>query len=1623
MAPGASALLEPRILHALPGRLRVHLPQWDREGNALEAAVARTPGVRRAHASATTGNLLIEYDAAAVDEAGILALARSLQRGGAATRPGGRPDDVSPAVRASPADLPHAVTHQEGETTRARIAVRGVDRNPALAHTVVTALRSRFPGTRVTASALTGRVLVEFRAADISLQDLIATVADLEMPEFPGEDRPGHPLDPAPLFQTSARLIGASLGLAVVATRQARGGPAGFLPAARVAGILSIVQSLPPVRNALSKALGPDRAALAMTVPTIVAMTFSGSALGLLLAAAESLRLLTEIRARRDAWSRYEAQLEDGATGAVGSHVRMEGGDVARENGVVVEGSGFAEGEDGEPHPVAPGSRVTAGAVLTGGPFVVELLGGSPFSPSQRPCPVTPSLHDQYLRYAPPVALAYAAVTALVTGSAGRTLVAMLLVNQRAAVVGAECADTAAATRVLRAGVTVVGTRRERAIRLPHTLLLDCPRTLADGYEVVETVSLVGSRDAAGLLATASAVAVAAGQPWGKPWVLGKIAIATEGTFDGTVARATVGGVNYSVREVKSDDEALPDDLISRTEGDYLLVLCGGRGERRLGVLILRPRLAAGTQELVATCRRHGVHLALVGDDDPAVSAAIARRTGIALIPRRDPAAVVREYQARGQRVAFVSDGAHAAAGFDACDLGIGLTDFRHRFSARADLLAADFASVAAILDAGARRDAAVRDAVLISVASNVIGAFWGMRAAPDAIAAPRLVQGAALLTLADGWLRTRGGERPEASLVRIADPKPERWGARDGAAVLRLLHSTREGLTSAAVLERRRALPAALSARSLSSAVLEELQTPVVSMLVVAAGFSLVTGAPGDALILGATIALNVAFGVWQTRHASDVVTTLDRMGAGTARVLRDGRPTMVSTTDLVSGDILLLAAGDRVGADARVLTAENLEVDEASLTGESLPVWKYDANGTDAEHVVLDGTGIASGTGTAVVFAVGRATRLGGTAAAIALAEQKDNPLNNRLGELLRQVLPAAIAGGVLVTISGLLRGKPLVPQLAIGTSIMISAVPEGLPLLANLGQAAVARRLAKRGAVVRRLGAVEALGRVDIACLDKTGTLTEGRLAVRMIADENATTYPVGPLPPGPRRVLLTAALASPHPDGWSATTDATDVAVSQAADAAGLSTRARAPRVRELHFEAGHAFHAAVVSGLLRIKGAPESIIHRCRFVRRSGRVRPLDDAAREGWLTAAESLAGQGLRILMVAESTSAFEATTGDLEDPQDLVALGFIGIADPLRPSVPAAVRRCREAGVRVVMLTGDHPATARSIATEAGILAGGEVLTGADLADLREDELSVRLEHATVIARVTPLDKLRIVQCFQQRGHVVAMTGDGVNDAPALRLANVGIAMGEGGTEVARQAADLVLLRNDVEVLVDAFVEGRNFWGNLRRSIGLLLGGNLGEIGAVVGASALGSASPLTVRQVLVVNMITDALPAIAIAMQPPQHHDLAGLAREGRAAFDAPLRRDVVRRAVATAVPTLASYLIALGSGDLRAAQTVAFATVVGTQLVQTVQAGGEGRRLTPAVSGAVGASALVLLATITLRPLRNVLGLVVPSPFQWALIGGGAVLSPILNRVLATSGAESPPAAVVVPPTHR
>lgn len=1589
------------ILHAVPGRIRLHIPAWAGQGKRdVEEQVRQLPGVQRAQANALTGNMLILFDPHVIDERTLLEKIRSLDLH----------LDEQPEYKET--SLPPALKERQGKKMRARVPVRGLSRDPQVARRVVERLESH-PGVHAAANPLTGRVLVEFTEHEVALEDILSDISDVELPDLPGEDTPTHPLDPGPLIQGTTRLIGSTLGLGLLVTRQLIGSQAplpGAAAAVQISSIIGILQGIPPIRYGLRKLLGRTTADLLVNIPNIATLTLSGSPLGLAVTGAESLRLTTEVSARQAAWRRYEEQISQAPSIQPDTVIHLESGEQLPMPSQVLEGTGTAIGCDGMPLSATPGETIAAGGRLYGGPFTLKVLTDKAFeafTPEPRPAPITPNIYDRYLQFLGPISLIYAAGTAILTRSWNLTLTSLLLVNPRTAAIGNDNADLAAAARVLRAGVTIVGTRPKRTIRLPHVVMLDGARVLTERLELLSTLPLTQHHDSAELQARAAGIAAAAGSPWGGIFRVTGTVPATQGSFDGKTATATVEDVRYTLGPIE-DWSSLPEATRFRQRGNYVLVLRREQDSQPLGLFALRPRMATGLDDFIQLCQRYKIEVGVLGSGDQIAVQALAHRANIAVIESDNAVDAIRAQQQQGAVVAFVSDNVGASAAFASCDLAIGMTDGRSRFPARADLLAPDFTAVAAIIDAGARREATVRDSVGFSVVANIVGAFLGIRGLTGIEQASRTVYIAALGTLSDGWLRFRGGKRPGTALAHLADPHPERWGQRDVRDVLHQLDSSEEGLSTEQVMQRHQLAAGPNRSNPILSAFLEQIRSPLIGILAAGAGLSLLLGATGDVLIIITTILANVGIGVWQEYKANRVSEALEHIGEATATVLRDGQPTTIAAGEVVVGDILLLSSGEHVVADARIIHSQNLEVDEASLTGESLPVAKTVTGSNDASHIVLAGSDITTGTGRAVVFATGRQTRMGATTAALAINENEQSPLGVRLSRLLRLSLPISIGGGILVILAGALRGHPVGALAATGATLALTAIPEGLPVLARVGEAGVARRLAERNAIVRRLSSVEALGRVDVACTDKTGTLTEGHLALSLLTtsdfEERKTsgeTDNTADLSADLRSVLLTGALACPHPDAPDAKAHPTDIAVMQGAEHAGLNLHI--PHDRELSFDPVRSFHVTVVQGRLCIKGAPEAIIPRCHFQMHHGEKEALDENGQHALHDYATQLAARGLRVLMVAEGSA-----DTPLDNPQGLTALGFLGISDPLRPNVQAAVMRCREAGVRVIMITGDHPATARAIGAEAGLLySDHQVITGAELAELHNGEFAERLEQVTVIARATPLDKLRIVEGLQRRGHTVAMTGDGVNDAPALRLANVGVAMGQGGTEVARQTADLVLADDNFATLVDALVEGRSFWRNIRRALGLLLGGNLGELGLVTGASLLGLAFPLTASQILAMNAITDILPATAVALQQPEHRRLADLSREGANALDAPLRNDIIRRSSATALPSLAAYGVMLGLGSLPQARAVAYGSIIATQLAQTLDAGRAEGTLTRSVGLAVTGSAAVLLATFTIPPLRTFLSLVMPTPIGWVLIGSAALVAVIMGRILKSS----------------
>ena len=743
-------------------------------------------------------------------------------------------------------------------------------------------------------------------------------------------------------------------------------------------------------------------------------------------------------------------------------------------------------------------------------------------------------------------------------------------------------------------------------------------------------------------------------------------------------------------------------------------------------------------------------------------------------------------------------------------------------------------------------------------------------------------------------------------------EPTPIAAHTRTGDDALAALGSRPSGLSAA---EAAACLagegPNELQAAARTSAwkmLLGQLKNALIIVLLVATALSAALGHRLEAIVITIIVFFAVMLGFVQEYRAGRAIDALRKMAAPGATVLRDGDTVRVPAREVVRGDILLLKAGDRVPADARLLEAVNLGLEEAPLTGESVSVEKNTLALADPELAVGDrlnmvhsGTTVTAGRGRAVVSATGMATEFGRIATLLDTVEVTSTPLQKNLDQVGKILARAALVIVAAVVVVGLVRGQPVIDMLVFGVALAVAVVPEALPAVVTISLALGVQRMVKRNALMRRLPAVETLGGTTVICSDKTGTLTADEMTVRQVRQDGViwTVAGAGYVPEGgfsrdgveaaPDEALLRLMRAGAlvndaeldhetEPDRWEITGDPTEgalVVLARKANIKKSELEELSPRVDEIPFtsEARRmiTFHRAASpedakGGLAYCKGAPEALITLCDTILSASGERPLTEADRVALAAAAEEMAAGALRVLAVAEKHGADRATADG-----GFTLLGLVGLIDPPRPEAAAAIQTCRDAGIRAVMITGDHPVTAGAVAAELGLMHGGRVITGAELDQLDDAALAAQIEGIDVFARVSPAHKLRVVEAFQARGNVVAMTGDGVNDAPALKRADIGIAMGISGTDVSREAAAMTLTDDNFASIVAAVEEGRGIFANIRKFLMYLLSSNIGEIGLIAGTAFMGLPLPLTAVQILYVNLATDGLPALALALDP--------------------------------------------------------------------------------------------------------------------------------------------------------
>ncbi|WP_121250824.1 cation-translocating P-type ATPase [Nocardioides ferulae] len=757
----------------------------------------------------------------------------------------------------------------------------------------------------------------------------------------------------------------------------------------------------------------------------------------------------------------------------------------------------------------------------------------------------------------------------------------------------------------------------------------------------------------------------------------------------------------------------------------------------------------------------------------------------------------------------------------------------------------------------------------------------------------------------------------------------------------------------------------------------LDQFRSVLILVLIGAAVLAGLVGEVKDTIVIAVVLVINASIGFFQEQRAEKSLEALRNMLSPSARIRRDGRTLVADAGDLVPGDVVLLEAGDRVPADARLVLASSVEVDESALTGESQPVPKrsdataeQDAPLADREGMVHMNTALTRGRAEAVVTATGMQTSVGAIAEMLSSGEEPQTPLQRQLDTLGKRL---AVLGLVAVTIYvalALARGEAPADIALRAVALAVATVPEGLPAVLALTLALGVHRMAKRNAIVKRLASVETLGSATVICSDKTGTLTLNEMTVRevLVGDLALTVHGQGydtegevldargepaTLPP-----LLLDALAlcsdaelTDDGEGDGIIGDPTEGALVVLAAKAGLDVTARRaewPRSAEIPFDADYkymvTYHDEGPASRLLVKGAADVLLRRCDAWLLGDDEIELTSSDRDRLDDAIATMGERGLRVLAVATRLVESPSSTEPHSDVSRLTLLGLLGIADPPRPEAMSAVALCHRAGVAVKMITGDHVATAVAIARELGI--EGRAMTGAELAELTTDELAEVVDEVTVFARVAPEHKVAIVKALTARGHVVAMTGDGVNDAAALRSAHIGVAMGRTGTEVTKEAGDVILTDDNFATIVGAVEEGRSIYDNVVKFVRFQLSTNMGAISTFLGASVMGLPAPLTAVQILWVNIIMDGPPAMALGVDPARPGIMSEPPRRSGDQILSPARLvRLARVGLVMAIGTLAVLLLARDEWGDEVSLTMAFTTFVLFQLVNALNARAE------------------------------------------------------------------------------
>lgn len=749
------------------------------------------------------------------------------------------------------------------------------------------------------------------------------------------------------------------------------------------------------------------------------------------------------------------------------------------------------------------------------------------------------------------------------------------------------------------------------------------------------------------------------------------------------------------------------------------------------------------------------------------------------------------------------------------------------------------------------------------------------------------------------------------------------------------------------------------------------------------------------EAIVMVGIVVVNAIMGFVQEYRTEKTIEALRSMTASYAKVFRDGKIKDIKAENIVPGDVIYIKSGDIVPADGVVINSVSLMVDEAMLTGESVAVEKSELPGYDKK--VYSGTLVYSGSATVSVEQTGMNTKMGKISGMIQQVKEESTPLQKKLAKMGTYILLACAFICLVVTVTGIARGEDMINMLLTGISLAVAAVPEGLPAIVTISLALGVQRMAANKALVRRLPAVETLGSTTVICSDKTGTLTQNKMSVRQV-------YKLS------EKFPLVCALCNNS-------ADATEKALNEMKDADISKMTTEYERLKEIPFDSKRKCMSVVVKHrngecFVMTKGGADVVLAKSTHYIENGKIIKMNEAARQKFKNQNDMMAAKALRVLAGAYKKIEIEEVKNSPDLEKSLIFTGFVGLMDPPREEVPAAVKMCKEAGIRTIMITGDHKVTAAAVAKEVNISVG-EVLTGEEIEAMNDSEFEKAVDKVNVYARVQPEHKLRIVKTLKKKKNIVAMTGDGVNDAPAIKEADIGVAMGVNGTDVTREASDMVLVDDNFATIAEAVKQGRGIYDNIRKFIRYMLACNLGEVVTMFFAMLAGLPLPLYPIQILWVNLVTDGLPGIALGLDPVGEDIMKRKPVSAESGlFSGKMPFLIIFRGILIGLCTLGAFaLVNYTTGNVDAARTTAFMTLVMAQIVHSLECRSETKGLFQSgvrdnlwLLSAGAFSLLMMLAVVYVPALQGVFKTIELSVSQLGIVACFTAVGPILGGIV-------------------